>query len=290
MSTMSLAAEAAPRPRSRILAALLSLLAPGVGHLYVGQRRRALGIVLLNVALFVLFMGVAFLVPPAFLPLVIYGATSIVAALVFYLGSAVDAVRLARRDGVAPRVRWYLLLGAVLAIWAGNLAIESLVPALRPHLPWRTYSVASGSMEPTLVTGEWFIADNRRYAGHPPARGDLVTYRLPSDESTIYIKRIIGLAGDRVAFRDNRAVVNGTVQSEPFADLKDPAAYYATTPEVTVPADHVFVAGDNRANSSDSRVQQHGFVPIRNLTGRATEILLTDDDDRMGLWVGTPAQ
>jgi signal peptidase I len=199
-------------------------------------------------------------------------------------------VRLARRDDAAPRLRWYVLLGAVLAIWAGNFAIESIGPAIKRHMPWRTFSVASGSMQPTLQTGEWFLADTRYYVSHAPARGDLVTYRLPSDESTIYIKRIVALPGDRIAFRDNHAVVNGVVQAEPFADLSGANTFYATTAEVTVPPDHIFVAGDNRANSSDSRVAQHGLVPLKNLVARATEIFLSDDMERIGLWVGSPTK
>src|SRR5262245_23927559 len=103
-------------------------------------------------------------------------------------------------------------------------------------------------MQPTLRVGEWFLADTRYYTTHAPTRGDLVTYRLPSDESTIYVKRVVALPGDRIAFRENRAVVNGVVQNEPFADLNGPTAFYATTAEVTVPADHFFAAGDNRAN------------------------------------------
>lgn len=288
MSTMTLSADVAPRPRSRILAALLSLLAPGVGHLYVGQRRRAVMVLLLNVVLFAAFMASAFLLPPSFRVIAIYGATSIAVAIIFYLGAIIDAVRLARRDDAAPRVRWYVLAGAMLAIWAVNLALQLVGPAIKQRLPWRTFTVASESMQPTLLIDEWFLADTRYYASHAPARGDLVAYRLPSDESTIYIKRIVALPGERVAFRDNRAVVNGVVQSEPFADLKGPTAFYATTAEVTVPAGHVFVAGDNRANSSDSRVQQHGFVPLKNLVARATEVFLSDETERLGLWVGSP--
>ena len=81
--TVAASAEAAPRPRSRLLAAFLTLLAPGVGHLYVGQRRRALIIVILNFALAALYVGVAFLLPPALLPIAILGLTIIALKLVY---------------------------------------------------------------------------------------------------------------------------------------------------------------------------------------------------------------
>jgi len=286
--TASASAEAAPRPRSRWLAALLTVLAPGVGHLYIGQRRRALIIVILNFALGAFYVGAAFLLPPAFWPIAVLALTMIGLIAIYYVGAIMDAVRLARRPDAAPRVRWYVLIVAALALWAANQAIALTFPAIRAHWPWRTYSVPSESMQPTVRIGEWFVADNRYYRSQAPARGEIVTYLLPSDNRTVYVKRIIALAGDRVAFRGNRAVVNGVTQSEPFADLRDDAAYYATTAEVTVPADHIFVAGDNRANSIDSRVERHGFVPVRNLTGRATEIVLSQEGDRFGLWIGSP--
>ena len=289
MSTMTVPADDAP-PRSRFLAALLTFLAPGVGHLYIGQRRRALAIVVIDVVLFAGFIAGALILPPSFAALAIYGIAGLATLLLFALACIIDAVRLARRDAAAPRVRWYVLLAAIVAVWAVNYGIELVAPAARAHTPWRTYTVPSGSMEPTLHIGEWFIGDPRWFAGHAPARGDVVTYRLPSDESTIYVKRVVALAGDRIAFRDNRVVVNGAVQAEPFADLGNPGTFYGTTAEVTVPADHIFVAGDNRANSSDSRVAQHGFVPVRNLIARATEVLLSDDVERLGQWVGSPAR
>jgi len=290
MPTVTASAEAAPRPRSRVLAALLSLLAPGVGHLYIGQRRRALIIVLVNVILFFAFFAGAFLLPPSFRAIAIYGMAGIAALVIFYFGAVIDAVRQARRDDAAPRVRWYALVGAVLAVWAGNYAIERFSPVVRQHLSWRTFVIPSGSMQPTLRIGEWLVGDTRYYASHAPARGDLAIYRLPSDNTTLYIKRVVALPGDRIAFRDNRAVVNGVVQTEPFADLSSPNGFFATTAEVTVPADHIFVAGDSRANSSDSRVKDHGFVPVNNLVARATEIFLTEDSERLGLWVGSPTK
>jgi len=296
MSTLTLSAEAAPRPRSRILAAVLTLLAPGVGHLYIGQRRRALILVLINFVLGAAYLVGAFLLPPPFLPIGIFGLSVMAVVAVYYIGCVIDAVRLARRPDAAPPVRWYLLLGAVLAIggaavlaiWGANTTIQLSLPDFRQLTAWRIYSVPSTSMQPTLRIGERFVANSRYYASHAPARGEVVTYVLPGDDNTIYVKRIVALPGERIAFRANRAVVNGVVQSEPFADLSNDSAFYATMAEVTVPPGHIFVVGDNRANSSDSRVAKHGFVPIGNLTGRAIAIMLSGDIYRFGLWIGTP--
>ena len=95
-----------------------------------------------------------------------------------------------------------------------------------------------------------------------PARGDVVVYRLPSDPSTIYVKRIVGLAGDRVQFRDGRVIVNGKTITEPYIRAGDPKMTLNNTTEYVVPPGHFFAAGDNRANSADSRMQSHGFVPV----------------------------
>ena len=144
------------------------------------------------------------------------------------------------------------------------------------------------SSDLTLRLGDWFIADTHYFRTHEPARGDVVVYRLPSDPSTIYVKRIVGLAGDRVQFRDGRVIVNGKTITEPYIRAGDPKMTLNNTTEYVVPPGHFFAAGDNRANSADSRMQSHGFVPVQNLVGRATEIFMSRSEDRQGLWIGTP--
>ena len=114
------------------------------------------------------------------------------------------------------------------------------------------------------------------------------TNRRPADGGKLYVHRIVALGGDRIAFRDGHVVLNGVMATEPFADFGDARAFYANTPEVTVPAQHVFVAGDSRANAADSRVRRQGTVPVANLAGRATIIFITGDLARVGLWVGSP--
>jgi signal peptidase I len=287
MSSMTISTHS-PR-RSRALAGLLSLIAPGVGHLYAGRRRRALVIFVVSLLLTPMAFASAILVPPTFHAIAAFGATVLGLVALFLLIVMIDVVRLARRDAAAPSVRWLVLLGAVLAAWGGYYAESFVNPVIKQHLPWRTFSIPSSSMQPTLRVGEWLFADMRYYVNHAPARGDVAVFRLPHGDTTIYLKRVIALPGDRVAFRDNHAIVNDVMTHEPFADFGDGKAFYANTPEVTVPAGQLFVAGDNRSNSSDSRVKQHGMVPLQNLVGRATEIYMTDDWQRAGLWVGSPA-
>jgi signal peptidase I len=143
-------------------------------------------------------------------------------------------------------------------------------------------------MQPTLQAGDTMLADMTYYRNHRPSRGDLAIYRLRGGGEELAIKRIVGVGGDRVLVRRGRAIVNGSALDEPYADFGDPGWAYNNTQAFVVPQGQVFVLGDNRANSRDSRVRAHGFVPVANLVGRATRIILTTHLARLGRWVGTP--
>jgi signal peptidase I len=279
--------DSVPKPRpSRVLAGVLSFFAPGSGHVYLGRYRRGILLLLAFVLLQPVLLLAGFLVAPTFRAVTVFGIAILAALLVVVIVIVVDAIRQTRRsDGSA---RWYVWVGAILLCWGGFYATSLLGGAIKPQLPWRTFTIPSASMEPTLHVGEWLVADMRHYDRSAPARGDMVLYLLPSDNETIYIKRVVGLPGDRIVFRDGHTMVNGTATVEPFANFGDPKAFFNTTAEVTVPPDQLFVVGDNRANSIDSRVRQHGMVPFRNLIGRAAEIVRTEDWSRLGLWVGSP--
>jgi signal peptidase I len=103
------------------------------------------------------------------------------------------------------------------------------------------------------------------------------------------IKRIIAVEGDRIAIRAGRAVVNGMALEEPYVEEGDDRMVPDML-ETQVPAGHVFVLGDNRAHSVDSRDRvAHGPVPLDHLIGRVTDVAISRHLMRMGRWIGTPS-
>jgi signal peptidase I len=125
------------------------------------------------------------------------------------------------------------------------------------------FRIDSGSMEPTLRAGDRVLVDKRAYRDEPPRRGDLVAFRAPRT-GDVTLKRAIGLPGDTVAIEDGVLVVNGRRQSESYADPDAIDSVYFGP--ARVPARSVFVLGDNRADSIDSR--RFGPVAQRSLIGR----------------------
>ncbi|MEE8189294.1 MAG: signal peptidase I [Kiloniellales bacterium] len=210
-------------------------------------------------------------------------------------------------------------------IYAVLLALVIRVFAYEP------FSIPSGSMIPTLLVGDYLFVSKFSYGysryslpwsiglfdgrvlADQPERGDVVVFKLPSDNKTDYIKRLIGLPGDEIQVRGGILHINGkAVKRQRVQDviLQDYGGYTRQvteyvetlpngvkhriweqrddgfedeTPVYTVPADRYFMMGDNRDSSRDSRFADVGFVPFENLIGRA-EFLFFSHDDSAGLW------
>ncbi len=187
------------------------------------------------------------------------------------------------------------------------------------------YRVPSPSMVPTLLVGDELVGSKFAYGfskyslplgvmpglsgrlfDKPPQRGDVIVFRLPRDPATTYVKRLIGLPGDRVQMKAGRLYINDTivprratgtfegstlyVETLPTSDGKgrdhelieaSDSDRYDDTPVYTVPATQYFMMGDNRDNSLDSRIAPEdggvGFVPEENLVARADRLLLSSD-------------
>jgi signal peptidase I len=196
-----------------------------------------------------------------------------------------------------PKSRRATLRSGVIAAVAAVFLQFGLIAGSNPAAAeLRTYNIVSTSMAPTLLINDFILAAEARHV----SRGDLVTYLLPKDNRTVYITRVIGLPGDRIRMVEGRLHVNGEpIARERLADFEmndfdgkpqRVPQYRETLPggrshrvldmvengfldntqEYAVPAGHYFMIGDNRDNSSDSRVlANHGYVPARNILGRA---------------------
>ena len=123
--------------------------------------------------------------------------------------------------------------------------------------------VESVSMQPTLFAGNFVVVNKLSYRFGEPNRGDIIVFRYPPDpELDPYIKRVIGLPGEHVLVEDGKVYINGVRISEPYLETQTQQGG-----EWTVPQDGLFMMGDNRNNSSDSRAW--GVVPLENVIGKA---------------------
>jgi signal peptidase I len=147
--------------------------------------------------------------------------------------------------------------------------LETIVPAILIALLINVFlgqatRVDGQSMEPSLHTNERLVVEKLSYRLHGPQRFDVVVVRVPSQGDELLIKRVIGLPGETVEVRDGQVYINGVQLDEP---LVGQTTYPGRSAKVTVPPLHVFVMGDNRTHSNDSR--SFGPVPIESIVGRA---------------------
>jgi len=184
-----------------------------------------------------------------------------------------------------------------------------IVLVIRSFL-FEPFRIPSDSMMPTLLDGDFIFVNKFTYGLRlpvvntemvpmgEPQRGDVVVFRLPSDPSTNYIKRLVGMPGDHIVVRDKRVYINGELQSVKLDGWQDPlnstpraqvgleqlgtvqhrTLYIAERPSVdfndVVPDGHYFFMGDNRDNSRDSRFPEVGYVPADHVVGKAVRIWL----------------
>jgi signal peptidase I len=150
----------------------------------------------------------------------------------------------------------------------------------------QAFTIPSGSMMDTLLIGDYILVNKFLYGAEipftdlhlpglrAPARGDIIVFKYPNDESRDFIKRIIAVGGDTVQVRDNRVWLNGQLQDEPYVRAgsvhETPSThcgYLYACETLRVPAGSYFVMGDNRDNSQDSRYW--GFVRREKIRGKA---------------------
>jgi signal peptidase I len=130
------------------------------------------------------------------------------------------------------------------------------------------YEIPSGSMEDTIEIGDRVFSEKVSSDFNNPERGDIVTFKDVTNQNRVLIKRVIATGGQTVDLIDGTVYVNGVALSEPYTqgkpsyDLKSGIVY-----PYTIPDGYIWVMGDNRTNSSDSRA--FGAIPVSNITGHA---------------------
>ncbi len=135
---------------------------------------------------------------------------------------------------------------------------------LQPH------KIKGSSMHPNFPDGEYLLTDKLSYRFNEPKRGDVIVFQPPGSDGDEFIKRIIGLPSDRVMIKEGKVYINGNELEELYLsnELRTSAGAFSQEGiEEIVPPNHYFVLGDNRPQSSDSRVW--GFVEKGKITGKA---------------------
>ncbi len=156
---------------------------------------------------------------------------------------------------------------AVVWDWTKTLVLCALIAFTLRALVLESYTIDGACMEPTLVTGQRVFVFKLSYRISQPQRGDIIVFRYPLDPSRDYIKRVIALPGETVAIRGGVVYVNGVPLDQSRWPVTFDSFRYPDYPERLVPPDSLFVLGDNRPESEDSRVW--GFVPLKNVKGKA---------------------
>jgi signal peptidase I len=266
------------------LAGILSILLPGAGQVYNRQKRKALVWYLVFFLLPILFIickclysfwGMVLLV---FLYVWIY---------LYNIGDAIfRAIRPKKME--SPPISKILIFALVIFIAADVYIIAC--NRTKNTIGLRAFRVISDSMAPTLQSGDMFLLDLKFYRKNEIQRENVISFQRGGYSGPL-CKRVIGLPGDRVEGKGDEVFLNGAVIHEPYArfigrnaNLDSFNRKHRTSDfgPIMVPDGKLFVMGDNRDNSYDSRDPDFGFVPIESVWAKPLYIYFSTDRSRIG--------
>lgn len=258
--------------RNPLVAAILSLIVPGLGHVYAGRPGKGL-LIICSVAGLFLVAGL-FGILSAFYGIVCFYSTLIL----IYIFALVSAIRLARKNQdytLKSYNRWYCYLAIVVAV---TVILQIVGSARGKLLGYETFRIVSKSMDPTLQIGDFVTVDTRY---QQVKVGDVVLFIYPQDRSISFGKRVAAVGGDIVSISEGIVYRNGKHET-----LLDVSAEYRkreasiSMEEIEIPENEVFLLGDWRDNSNDSRFW--GTVPVVDVTAKVTYIFYSRQSDRIG--------
>ena len=156
-------------------------------------------------------------------------------------------------------------LGEEIKDWVVSIVIAVVLAMIIRTFVVELYLVDGPSMRPTLQHAQRLVVNKFIYHFRAPEKGEVRIFRYPKDPSRDFIKRVIAVPGDTIEIKDGNVFVNGELQNEDYILSKCRGDY----PKSTIPEGHIFVMGDNRNNSEDSRFPDVGFVPFDLSKGKA---------------------
>jgi signal peptidase I len=289
-------------------ALLLSMFMPGLGQVYNGDVSKGISQFLLFAFSIPIFCWLAMHGPDFGLWLLIL--VGVLLAIGVYLLSCIDAFKRAKHLGenyqLGPYNKPYVYISMI--FFGYFFVLGQLNEYTTAHLV-QLYVVPSTSMTPGLMKGDRFFVDknvNSPDSKRSLKRGDIATFIYPNDRTAIYVKRIIGLPGDKVEMNGTDVLVNGKnivdtgiagaasdhlILHEKSDSGETYTVYWKTNSQgshlsVTVPDGQIFILGDNRDDAVDSR--KFGTVPVADVNGVAKQVWYSTGDAglRLGKWVG----
>jgi signal peptidase I len=276
------------KKRNPWLAAVMSFVLPGFGQLYNGEVNKAIW-TFACFSFIVIPWGalVAVYMPDSWLVFLLIDAT--IGAIAIWLWATIDAWRKAKTLAHYELKSWQQS-GVYLAtiVVCGLLVVPMTYSYVRGNLVEPFY-IPSASMEPSLLTGDFIIADKRYNCPNCKTavkRGDIAIFTYPNDRTFHFVKRIIGLPGDEIEMTGTMIKINGKALQSSVDTYGETIEYWENRRwtvkwakktidtfneiKLTVPAGQVFVLGDNRDLTKDSRA--FGTVPLQDVIGRARQV------------------
>lgn len=256
--------------RRRLFAGVLSVLVPGVGQLFCGQ---LLASSLFLAAYAAIFLCVVFLRIPKTLSgllILLAGTPSVV------IGASLHAAY--SRQGNAQRLsKWWIPLLLFLALASTYLHFNLPVRMAG----FRPFGVPSSSMEPTIDQGEHIIVDLRCFHKRAPKHGDIAIFRR---EGLYVVKRVIAVGGETIEGRENRVFIDDRLITEPYAvHIQEvPTESLANFGPLKIPNGKLFVIGDNRDVSYDSRQPEYGPIDVKEVYGCPLYVIRSTKSGREG--------
>jgi signal peptidase I len=257
--------------KRQLLTALFSAVVPGVGHLFLGQRRKGIALLLIFAAILIGFW------PLRFLRFYVGFVLLYSAWIALYIYAACSA-QLARNLPESARPsKWWLV--AFLPVTIVSLSLLGQVVTRASG--FRSFTVPSTSMERTITRGDHIVADMRYYSSlrRPERRETIIFFK----DHTFFIKRVIAIRGDSIEGQNNMIFVNGEKQDEPYVEHRWRAAelnWMINFGPVYIPNGKYFVMGDNRDVSLDSRSAEFGLIDDSAIVGKPLYIFRSDREGR----------